>query len=340
MYRLQRFLCMACISLSFLMVSHTVNGQDLPLRYATLELFTNTPCPICGSQNPGFFSRLDGYKGFYHLISFYPGTPYPSCIFYQANIPENTARFQFYPQVFGTPTVVINGIQFKSSGSVSTSILDAITGDSSWLEVTVDETAGMTRSATITLQDYVGGSLTTGRLFAVIVERDIMYTAPNGETMHHNVFRKFLTDVNGEDVDMSSGMATKTYQYTVDPSWQPDETYVIAWLMDPDTKEIYNSGTKYDPGVSATDDIANKTSVLNIYPNPASEEVHIALPGDMRNASLKIFDISGHLVSGQVLSGTSPVTISTGDWLAGSYDAEVVLGDRVLEGRFQVVRGD
>ena len=78
---------MGCLGISGALV-----GQNLPPKYLTMELFTNTPCPICGSQNPGLFSRLTNYEGQYHLISFYPGKPYSSCIFYQANIPENTAR--------------------------------------------------------------------------------------------------------------------------------------------------------------------------------------------------------------------------------------------------------
>ncbi|HQW01553.1 MAG TPA: Omp28-related outer membrane protein, partial [Saprospiraceae bacterium] len=218
----------------------SVSAQDLPIRYATLELFTNTPCPICASQNPGLFNRLANYEGQYHLIGFYPGSPYSSCIFYQANIPQNSARVQHYSgEIFGSPTVALNGIDFKSSSGVNTTVLDNLTGGTSWLYINVDETTGTSRSVTIDLQDVVGGSLTTGRLYAVIVEKEISYNAPNGETLHHNVFRRFLTDVNGEDVDLTSGQATKTYQYAVSGTWNADETYVIAWLMDPTTEEIY-----------------------------------------------------------------------------------------------------
>ena len=111
----------------------SVSAQDLPIRYATLELFTNTPCPSCGSQNPGLFSRLGNYEGEYHLISFYPGKPYSSCIYYQANIPENSTRFQHYAgEIFGTPTVALNGIDFKSSSGVNTTVLDNLTGGTSW----------------------------------------------------------------------------------------------------------------------------------------------------------------------------------------------------------------
>ncbi|MDX1408772.1 MAG: hypothetical protein R3330_11580, partial [Saprospiraceae bacterium] len=41
-------------------------AQSSAPRYPLLEHFTNTPCSICGSQNPGFFNRLEAYEGQYH----------------------------------------------------------------------------------------------------------------------------------------------------------------------------------------------------------------------------------------------------------------------------------
>ncbi|MEP6646466.1 MAG: T9SS type A sorting domain-containing protein [Saprospiraceae bacterium] len=336
MLRFQQLTYAFTITLFLFLTPNLTIGQNLPIRYATLELFTNTPCPICGSQNPGMFSRLEGYEGKYHLISFYPGIPYSSCIFYKANIPENTTRLHFYSQVFGTPTVALNGLSFKSSSGVTKAVLDTITGQTSWLNVHVDETTGNTRSVNIALSDHVGNSISTGRLFAVIVEREIMYNAPNGETIHHNVFRKFLGPVDGEDVDMSSGLATKSYQYTVDPTWQPDQTYVIAWLMDPATKKIYNSGTQFDPDITATHDVNQTENVLNIYPNPSDEEVHVTLPEIGLNTTLRVYDVSGRLFLQKKLSGTSESTFNVASWPAGIYLAEATFHGKKWSRKFQV----
>lgn len=94
------------------------NGQRskfTPPRFATLELCTNTPCPICGSQNPGLFNPLMNDEGQYHLISFCPGKPNASCIFYQRNISEYTSRYQFYKgNIFGSPTVLKMGLFLPS----------------------------------------------------------------------------------------------------------------------------------------------------------------------------------------------------------------------------------
>lgn len=304
----------------FLGIHHYTQAQDLPPRYPMLELFTNTPCPICANQNPGLFSRLANFVGEYHLVSFYPGKPYSSCIFYQANIAENTARWQFYPgNLFGTPTVALNGIDFKSSSGVTNTVLNNITGHTSWLEIAVDETAGSSRTVDITLEDHVGGSLAAGKLFAVIVEKEIQYNAPNGETLHRNVFRRFLTAASGDEVNLSSGTATASYAYDVDQNWQADQTYVIAWLMDPVSKEIYNSGTRFDPDfITKVNDPAGEAE-LHVYPNPSTGEFTIALPGHQRPATVTVFNTAGALVFARDYPAQSEIRLDGSSWPEGNY---------------------
>jgi hypothetical protein len=323
----------------FLFKPAAVSGQDLPIRYATLELFTNTPCPICASQNPGLFNRLANYEGQYHLIGFYPGSPYSSCIFYQANIPQNTARVQHYSgEIFGSPTVALNGIDFKSSSGVNTTVLDNLTGGTSWLYIDVEETTGTSRTVTINLQDVVGGSLNTGRLYAAIVEKEINYNAPNGETLHHNVFRRFLTDVNGEDVDLTSGQATRSYNYDVSNGWNADETYVIAWLMDTGTKEIYNSGTRFDADFTSANNPVQPLSALSIFPNPARTEVNITLPSGVNEADIEIYDPQGRLVRSSPSSQGPQIQLTTADFLPGKYFIRLTSGRDIYTGAFDVVK--
>lgn len=336
---LKRLLTIVGLGVVIFLKPVTVSGQDLPIRYATLELFTNTPCPICASQNPGLFNRLANYEGQYHLIGFYPGSPYSSCIFYQANIPQNTARVQHYSgEIFGSPTVALNGIDFKSSSGVNTTVLDNLTGGTSWLYIDVEETTGTSRTVTIDLQDVVGGSVNTGRLYAVIVEKEINYNAPNGETLHHNVFRRFLTDVNGEDVDLTSGQVTRTYQYEVSGTWNADETYVIAWLMDPTTEEIYNSGTRFDADFISALNPVQPLSALSIFPNPATFEVNISFPSDITSADIEVFDPQGRLVRTLRGSKGPQVQISIDDFLPGKYFLRLTSGREVYTGSFDVVK--
>jgi hypothetical protein len=251
-----------------------------------------------------------------------------SCIFYQANTVENQARWQFYNGViFGTPSVVINGIDDTNSNGVTTTVLDNITGNTSWLHVEVEETTGSTRSADITLQDHVGGSLATGKLFAVIVEREIQYNAPNGETLHHNVFRKFLSATGGDDVDMSSGSATVSYEYEVDQDWAADEVYVIAWLMDPVTKEIYNSGTRFDPDFVSAVNNTVKDSKFGLQPNPTSGVFTLTLPDGQHASHVSIFDATGATVHSQSIAAQSTIVLDGSTWPEGNYIVQLQVGD-------------
>ena len=312
------------------------NAQDMPTKYPLLELFTNTPCPICGNQDPGFFGRLESYEDQYHLVSFYPGSPYSSCIFYQANTTENRARRDFYPQIVGSPDVALNGVDFRSPNSVSTSILDDITGNSSWLSVQVSETSGVERDVSITLENHGGGDLDTGILYAVIVEREIDYDAPNGIKLHHNVFRKFLTELEGDTIAMNSDVINLTYQYDVEIEWQLEEAYVVVWLMDPETKEVINSGTKFDPLVSSTSSVVEPLP-LKLFPNPASEYLNIQIPERAKEA-LRVYDSSGRLVHHQDVLNIGQVELALGDLAPGLYIAEIILEDGVARSSFEVIR--
>ncbi len=325
---------------SLLMFSPSLGqSQNLPLRYLTLELFTNTPCPICASQNPGLFNRLQNVEGEYHLISFYPGRPYNTCIFYQANISENNTRYQHYTgDIFGSPTVALNGVDFRSSSGVTTNLLNQLTGSTSWLHIGVTETPGTTRTVDIALLDAAGGSMTTGRLFAVIVEKEIMYNAPNGETLHHNVFRRFLTPATGDDVDMSTGSAELSYQYTVESGWNASETYVIAWLSDPATKEIINSGTRFDPEFTTSIDPIQTIFPLSIYPNPASSEIQFSLPSGVTTNLVQVYDQQGRLVRTSLVSPGTEIRLSVYDLPGGRYIARIAAGSVLYTGSFEVVR--
>lgn len=333
-------LCLAwCLGVVLIFGNLQVTAQNLPPKYLTLELFTNTPCPICGSQNPGLFNRLANYEGQYHLISFHPGKPYSSCVFYQANIPENTARYQFYTgHIFGSPTVALNGTDFKSSSGVTNTVLDGLTGGTSWLHVGVTETEGTSRNVDIALEDIVGGSLASGRLFAVIVEKQISYSAPNGETIHRNVFRKFLTPTSGDVVDLSSGSASRSYAYEVDGNWDPQETYVIAWLADPTTNEIYNSGTRFDPDfVSAVSPVVAEAPLL-VFPNPSTTVARIMIPADVTSADLQVFDQRGQLLYAAKDQTGPEVHIATDHFPQGHYIIRLITSQKVFAGTFDVVK--
>jgi hypothetical protein len=271
--------------------SPELSAQNMPKKYASLEHFTNTPCPSCGSQNPGFFDLLEGYSGNYHHISYHPGQPYQSCIFYQENTTENRARSNYY-SISSSPRVVINGLTQSSSGTVTANMLNDVTGGESPIEVQVEETSGINRTVSVDINLYGTAPVTNAKLYAAVVEKEIMYNAPNGETVHHNVFRKFLTSSDGNDIDLSNSTSGISFNYNITSPWNADEIYTVVWVQDPVTKEVLNSGTPFDPPfVSAIE--APKTVSFAILPNPVEDLLEIQMENPDQINTIRIHDMSG-----------------------------------------------
>ncbi|MCB9295389.1 MAG: hypothetical protein H6559_20035 [Lewinellaceae bacterium] len=59
-------------------------------------------------RQSGFYNTIAGYEADVHHIAYHPSVPYSSCIFYQANTEENSARASYY-SIFSTPRVFFNG---------------------------------------------------------------------------------------------------------------------------------------------------------------------------------------------------------------------------------------
>ncbi|MBN4065825.1 T9SS type A sorting domain-containing protein, partial [Candidatus Amoebophilus asiaticus] len=95
-----------------------------------------------------------------------------------------------------------------------------------------------------------------------IVEQEINYPAPpgsNGEKNFYNVFRKMLTNMAGDtcNLAMQGDSVTFTYSYQMDTLWDSTRIYALAYVQNTDTKEIINSGTRFDPPLElvATGDV-------------------------------------------------------------------------------------
>lgn len=275
-----------------LLMANFALSQTNAKRYIMLEHFTNTRCSVCASQNPGFFSTIANFDDDVHHIAYHPPYPYNSCLFYQANTAQNSARATFY-SIPGTPRVLRNGANSSTAGQVTSAILQGLQGQTSPIGFTVSETSGASRTATIRVHTF--GDAPTGnlRLFVAVTEREIPYASPNGETLHHNVFRKMLTNISGDAFTpaASGSTTTLTFNYTIEGTWDADEIYVLAFVQNVDTKEVLNSGTRFDPVVTSTGE-ANLTPDFKIFPNPASGLTNIQFHEPI-NGVLSLLDARG-----------------------------------------------
>jgi len=302
-----------------LLLTHLAIGQTSAKRYIMLEHFTNSRCSICASQNPGFFNTIAGFADDVHHIAYHPPIPYNNCIFYQANTTENAARATFY-SIPGTPRVLRNGQNASNANQVTAAVLQGLVDQTSPIVVEVTETSGNNRLATINVRTLGDKPSGTYRLYVAIAEREVAYNAPNGEPLHHNVFRKMLTNISGDPVTLanSGGMTSAAFTYTVENGWNANEIYALAFVQNVDTKEVLNSGTRFDPAiVSAVDDVNNAAS-FKIFPNPASGLTTIQFQ-EALTGTISLVDVRGAALWSNRVENEQTTAVDMSSYPAGVY---------------------
>lgn len=244
-------------------------------KYALVEHFTNSRCGSCAFSNPGFYAVLGtAINKNVHHISYHPSTPYSSCVLYQENTSENQARFTALSAT-GTPQFIVNGMgNPKSVGNLTAADITSYAGKTSPLEFRVQESATSVR-----VRMKAQGTIPTGnyRLFVALVERQLDFASPNGEKVHYDVFRKMVSNIDGDVVTLPTvgNEIEKNYNFTLKPNWKAAQMYVVAWVIDNSTKEVINSGSKFTTSVG-TQELLEDNSIV-VSPNPANSWLQIDL---------------------------------------------------------------
>ncbi len=298
-----------------------LSAQTLAKKYVLIEHFTNSRCSTCASKNPGFYNLINDYPEDIHHISIHPSVPYNTCIFYLANPSENNARTSFY-SVSGTPQIALNGTLNPTSGPLlSVPVLNSYLNQTSPVAIEVTETGTTERVATIKVRSIADVPAGNYKIYAAVVEKTINYNAPNGETVHHDVFRKMLPGIDGQSiVPAAAGQSiTTTFNYSLG-TLSATQTYVVAFLQNTLTKEILNSGTRFDPLFTAAKEATPQQ--ITLQPNPA-QDVAVAQLGDDQAESVEVFSMSGLRVSNTFTAEQNTVTLPTATLAAGIYFVKI-----------------
>ncbi len=253
---MKRFYTFLLIAGLIAVTGRTLKAQTLNARQNVLfEHFTNTSCGPCAAQNPIFQANiLESNDGSVHHIAYHPWWPGSDDPFYQFNIPENTNRTQYYG-VNAVPKVFMRGNHWSGSpASITWKQIEADAKDGSPVRIIVSEsTAGNQRNVHVEIQCVNTPPSGNWILHCAVIERNVNTSTPpgtNGETYFPNVFRKFIKGVGGTGLILPSVGQSKSYDftYTLDPAWDPGEIAVVAFLQNPSSKEVLNSGSSYNPG--------------------------------------------------------------------------------------------
>lgn len=255
-------LLLVCITMSLKAQNQTTQ------KYIPVELFTNTWCTLCTTFDPPATNTYLNNKKSVHLITYYPSVPYPQCPFYQANPTDNDARKNYY-SINSTPRTKMYGTISGSSNTLLTQAsIDANYGDNSPLRIEVLENGPNTNtSVTVNVKTFDTPPTGDLRLFVAAVVEYTNFNAQNSLTDHYNTLWQFLSNENGDAFNPATLGNTNTFTYSYNtnnlthPSFMAGEVYVIAFIQEYNTKEVFNSGSSKDVIVDAviTDETCGAT---------------------------------------------------------------------------------
>jgi len=285
-----------------------------------VEHFTNTKCSTCASRNPALFDLLDDYPQVLH-IAYHPSAPYSSCIFSMHNPTENDARTNFYGIYGGTPRVVVQGevIGFQSP-MLNAAQLDAALGKTSDFMVSVvqSQTDNDEVSVQLVVKRVSGTNSGSPMIYGMIAEKEINYAAPNGENLHHNVFRKVLINEN-LNIENIGDSVVFSENYTIHSDWKADELIITVMIQDESTNAILQSAAsdKLDTGASFINDREILSLDGALYPNPATDVIHLSSTLQQNFVRADYYAVTGNLVK----SFSNPQSMNISDLPEGIYMA-------------------
>lgn len=312
------------LSLSFCLL-FGLQAQEVP-RTIIVEHFTNSRCGICASRNPGFYSNLNSQEGILHL-AIHPSSPYSNCIFNQANPGENDARTNYYGVYGGTPRLVIQGNVISSGTNYgNASIFEPYQNQTTPVSLDIRQTKEDGEIiVTVTITAEANNDLGTAQLFLAAAEKEVMYNAPNGENVHHDVFRRtFNGEPTGVSVDIpatAGESTTVTGSLMANENWVYEQLFTVAILQHTDTKAVIQSAaadpSENEPLVSISE---VNTLAAQIFPNPVQDRLQVKLAND-KKATFLLFNSQGQVLQSGTFQGQTQVEMTA--YPSGLYWLEV-----------------
>jgi hypothetical protein len=265
-------------------------------RKVVIEHFTNTRCSVCAARNPAFYTTLESYPDVLH-IAYHPSSPYPTCIFNLHNTLENDGRAYFYGVYGGTPRVVIQGDVIPVQNPlISAEQIDSYVGGTSDYSVTLtnEKVSENNYKIDMEIKREAGTEWQTIQAWVGLAEKEINYDAPNGETLHHDVFRKWAFK---DTVSVNPAGSSRTWQfaYQMDPVWVEGEMFAYVILQDMNTQKVLQSASSLDtPSGIHKADIVQLSNVL--YPNPSNGKVSVRPEMLEKFTQAEIFSLTGNKI--------------------------------------------
>ena len=286
MINLKHFLSFMLIAISILFYTQ-LSYADSPKK-GLIEEFTNASCGPCAASNPTYKSYVSNNLDVLIPIAFHPDFP-GSDPFNAENPTMHNGRTQYY-SVTGVPHYVFLGTVRGHPASVANigSSVAALRTQMSPITINVTETRTGS-NVSVEVEVHTSQALSNKKLRICVVEQNVVFSSPpgsNGEKEFPWVVRKMLPDHNGTTISLAADETKKfTHNFTIQSGWDKTKIYVVAFIQDDATKEVYQAAQSMVTGKFET--IADRflTSARN---NTLTKKITLTNPN---KNSLK-FDIA------------------------------------------------
>jgi hypothetical protein len=312
-------------------------------RIVLMENFTNSSDGDCADVNPDLYSIIDNSLGDVLAIQYH--TSYPGFDPMNNDYPAGPSARSMYYGTSSVPWTVLGGNAFNglSEGFTSSPLLlelKALEDPLFNIELTTENT-GSSIEIDATIQAL--GSLYNRNITChlAVVEKEITtITGTNGEVSFRSVLRKMLPNAAGTNYSHNWSLHQSE---SISTTWSfenihdPDQVYVIAFVQDEDSREIYQAtsddSTLVFTGIGQQQSLTSETSYFKIYPNPAKNVINILFSKvENQEKYIEVYNSMGQLVE---IINIKPETIymvkDIEDYAEGMYFLVLKDKNKILE---------
>lgn len=294
----------------------------------TIEHFTNTYCSICANRNPGFKNNLNQLSD-YTLLTFHPSSPYQACTINKSNKRGNDARTRHYGIYGSTPRLVINGSVINANSDYSKpALFSPFINDSSSFSIKLYQyktNNNLLRYRVVIIKED-SSTDKEARLYMAVAEDSFFFNAPNGETLHRNVFRIALTDSNGNKITLPSNIGDSiAFNFETSVNGLNAANLIGVAILQNSTGVLLQSeqNLKSDSYKVLGIRIMNQFN-FEVYPNPSSAFIQIKMDKGIGELHYSIYDNVGRVLLEGKLEDKLDITSIT----AGTYWIKIEGTDR------------
>jgi len=307
---MKKLLTLILCTFSLSLFSQTSN---MPLH----EVFTSSTCGPCVAGNQNLTTIFDANPERQTVVKYQMSWPGDGDPYYTS---EGGTR-QGYYNVTAVPRLLVDG-GWDANPSTYTSVeRDAYYFSDSYVLLTASHTISLagnklTVDVSVTpLMDYN----TNNKVFIAVVEnRTTGNVGTNGEVEFYSVMMKMLPNASGTILGtLQNGVTEIVHEEYIlqsnDYIEEVEDLSVVVWVQNYIDKTVYQSMNSIESGVYV--DELTKENLVEVYPNPTSEKVHLLL-NTTKDIEYSIKDSFGR----EVLKGiVSTNFIDVSGLAAGSY---------------------